>query len=171
MVLEDLGVDKETFLKLQEDAKAKIYLSGDSLEQFSHLLSKRNLGEKYHLAFILEQLSKLGLDLKDNDEKKKAVGCAFFERLLRFSMNHSLREVKFKAWIPVPDSYQLVGVADEGRAYINEGVNEEEVYTLGPGRIYGTFLRVHGRLTLHKQHTNNNIQPVCKRPRTTHQST
>src|SRR5258707_13328173 len=168
MALEDLGVDKETFLKLQEDAKAKIYLSSDSLEQFSHLLSKHTLGGRYHLAFILEQLSKLGLDFKNNTEKKKkAIGGTFFERLLRFSMNHSLREGKFKARIPVPNSYQLVGVADEGRAYINEGVNEEDVYTLDPDKIYGTFLRVSTVVLPYA----NNMQSVCKRPRRTDQST
>jgi RNA-dependent RNA polymerase len=168
MALEDRRVDKETFLKLQEDAKAGIYLSSDSLEQFSALSSKHNLGGKYHLAFILGQLSKLGLDFKNDDEKKKkAVGGAFFERLLRFSMNHSLREVKFKARIPVPNSYQLVGVADEGRAYINEGVNEEDVYTLDPGKIFGTFLRA-STVVLHYP---NNMQSVCKRPRPTDQST
>ncbi|KAF8486749.1 RdRP-domain-containing protein [Russula emetica] len=137
MALEDRGVDKDIFIKLQEEAKADIYLSSDSLEQFSRLLTKHNLGGKFHLAFILEQLGKLGLDFKDNNErKKKAVGGAFVQRLLRFSMNHSLREVKFKARIPVPKSYQLVGVADEGQAYIKEGVNEEDVFTLSPGRIF-----------------------------------
>jgi hypothetical protein len=56
------------------------------LEEFSHLLTKHNLGGKFHLAFILEQLSKLGLDFKDtNEKKKKAIGGAFVERLLRFS--------------------------------------------------------------------------------------
>ena len=139
MALEDRGVDKEIFIKLQEKAKASIYRSSDSLERFSHLLTKHNLAGKFRLAFILEQLSKLGLDFRDKNEKK-AIGSAFFERLLRFSMNHSLREVKFKARIPVPNSYQLVGVADEGRAYIKEGVKEEDVFTLGPGRIFGAFL-------------------------------
>ena len=140
MALEDRGVDKDIFINLQEKAKASIYLSSHSLENFSHLLTKHNLAGKFHLAFILEQLSKLGLDFKDKNEKK-AIGSAFFERLLRFSMNHSLREVKFKARIPVPNSYQLVGVADEGRAYIKEGIKEEDVFTLGPGRIYGAFIR------------------------------
>ena len=141
MALEDRGVDIETFIKLQEEAKASIYLASDSLEQFSRLLAKHSLGGKFRLAFILDQLSKLGLDFKDNKEKKKrAIGGAFIERLLRYSMNHSLREVKFKARIPVPESYQLVGVADEGQAYINEGANPEDVFTLGPGRIYGAFL-------------------------------
>jgi RNA-dependent RNA polymerase len=161
MALEDRGVDKETFIKLQEEAKANIYLASDSLEQLSSLLAKHSLGGKFRLAFILEQLSKLGLDFKDNKEKKKkAIGGAFFERLLRYSMNHSLREVKFKARIPVPESYQLVGVADEGQAYIKEGVKAEDVFTLGPGRIYGAFLR--GSIAV-LPYANDNIQCVCKR--------
>jgi RNA-dependent RNA polymerase len=147
MALEDRGVDKETFLDLQEKAKALIYHSKDSLENFSKLLTKYNLGGSFHLEFILEQLSKLGLDFKDGTDKKAIEG-AFFERLVRYSMNHSLREVKFKARIPVPDSYQLVGVADEGQAYIEEGIaSEDDVYTLEPGKIYGAFLRVHNRTT------------------------
>jgi hypothetical protein len=167
MALEDRGVNKQTFLDLQETAKASIYLSSDSLEGFSKLLMKHNLGGKFHLAFILQQLSKLGLDFKDNNEKKKkAIGGAFVERLLRFSMNHSLREVKFKARIPVPNSYQLVGVADEGQAYIKEGAKEEDVFTLGPGRIYGAFLC---GSTAVIPYINDNIQYVCKRMRTNHQ--
>jgi RNA-dependent RNA polymerase len=141
MALDNRGVSTDAFVELQEKAKGDIYLASDSLEKLKKLLAKHNLGGKFHLTFILDQLSKLGLDLKDNNDKK-AIRSAFFERLLRFAMNHSLREVKFKARIPVPESYQLVGVADEGRAYINEGVKEEDVYTLKEGFIYGTFPRL-----------------------------
>jgi RNA-dependent RNA polymerase len=56
-------------------------------------------------------------------------------------MNHSLRKVKYKAGIPVPNSYQLVGVADEGRAYIKEGAKEDDVFTLKENTIYGKFPR------------------------------
>ena len=154
MVLEDRGVDKETFIALQERAKASIYLSRDSLGHFSHLLRKHNLGGNFHVAFILEQLRKLGLDFKDGSDKKAIKG-AFFERLLRFSMNHSLREIKFEARIQIPDSCQLVGVADEGPAYIKEGVaSEDDVFALGPGRIYGTFFRV---FTVVLPHADDNI--------------
>ena len=78
-----------------------------------------------------------------------SIKSTFFERLLRFSIHHSLREVKFKARIPVPNSYQLVGVADEGRAYVQEGVDEDRVFTLKPGTIYGTFLRLLVHAPLH----------------------
>src|SRR6266852_4395963 len=169
MALEDRGVDKQIFIDLQEEAKASIYLSSDSLEEFSTLLMKHGLGGKFHLPSILQQLSKLGLDFKDNNEKKKkAIGGAFIERLLRFSMNHSLREVKFKARIPVPKSYQLVGVADEGQAYIKEGVDEEDVFTLGPGRIYGASLC---GSTAVLPHRNGDIQFVCKIMRMNHRNT
>jgi RNA-dependent RNA polymerase len=136
MALDNRGVSKDAFLELQENAKRDIYLARDSLDKFKILLARHNLGGKFCLPFILEQLNKLGLDLKDN-AKKKAIRSAFFERLLRYAMNHSLREVKFKARIPIPESYQLVGVADEGRAYSNECVKEEDVFTLKEGFIYG----------------------------------
>ena len=142
MALEDRGVNKEAFVDLQEKAKELIYISGDSLTHFTKQLRDHNMGGQYHLAFILEQLDHLGLDFRDNSRDgidKKAIGKPFFESLLRYSMNHSLREIKFKARIPVPKSFQLVGVADEGRAYIAEGLKEEDVFTLKPGLIYGPF--------------------------------
>ena len=139
MALEDRGVKKGAFIDLMEVAKTKIYTSSDSLAKFTEQLSDHGMGGQYRLSFIFEQLDRLGLDLKSG-LNKTAIGRPFFESLLRYSMNHSLREVKFKARIPVPKSYQLVGVADEGRAYINEGLREEDVFTLPSGRIYGALL-------------------------------
>ncbi|KAH9014012.1 RdRP-domain-containing protein [Lactarius hengduanensis] len=135
MALEDRGVRTEAFISLLENAKEKIYLASDSLERFTEQLRDHSMGDQYHLAFILEQLNKIGLGFK-NGIDKTAIGRPFFESLLRYFINHALREVKFKARIRVPKGYQLVGVADEGRAYINEGLKEEDVFTLKPGLIY-----------------------------------
>ncbi|KAI0318922.1 RdRP-domain-containing protein [Amylostereum chailletii] len=134
-VLEDRGVKKETFMELQELAKKNVFTAQDSLENMCVLLKSSNLGGKFHLAFVLEQLDKLGLDLTDRDGKT-VLGSAFIGRLLRYAINDSLRLMKHRARIPVPKSYQLVGVADEGQAYINEGCKPEDVYTLGEGRIF-----------------------------------
>jgi RNA-dependent RNA polymerase len=101
------------------------------------MLKSHSLGNKFHLSFILEQLHLLGLDLQNNADKR-AIESVFLRRLLRCSMVHVLREIKFKARIPVPNSYQLVGVADEGQAYIREGANPEDVFTLPESHIYGT---------------------------------
>jgi RNA-dependent RNA polymerase len=138
MALDNRGVNVDAFLELQEKAKGDIYLARDSLDKLKKLLASHKLGSKFYLISILDQLSKLGLDLKDSNDEK-AIRSAFFGRLIRYAMSHSLREVKFKARIPVPESYQLVGVADEGQAYINEG--KEDVFTLKEGFIYGTFPR------------------------------
>jgi RNA-dependent RNA polymerase len=143
MALEDRGVNKQAFIDLLEKAKANIYTSSDSLEEFTKHLRDNPMGGHYHLAFILEQLNNLGLDFRNgfrNGMDKTAIGKRFFESLLRYAMNHSLRELKFKARIGVPESFQLVGVADEGRAYINEGLKEEDVFTLKPGFIFGPFV-------------------------------
>ncbi|KAH8995456.1 RdRP-domain-containing protein [Lactarius akahatsu] len=125
----------EAFISLLENAKEKIYLASDSLEIFAEQLRDHSMGNQYHLAFILEQLNKLGLGFK-NDINKTAIGRPFIDSLSHYFINHALREIKYKARIRVPKSYQLVGVADEGRAYVNEGLKEEDVFTLKPGLIY-----------------------------------
>jgi hypothetical protein len=65
MALEDLGVKKQAFVDLQEEAKARIYLASGSLPIFVGLLRSQSLGGQFHLAFVLEQLIKLGLDFRD----------------------------------------------------------------------------------------------------------
>jgi RNA-dependent RNA polymerase len=137
MVLEDRGVKKEAFIDLQDAVKAEIYLAEDSLTNLRRLLKGHGLGNKFHLSFILEQLHLLRLDLQNN-ANKRTIESVFLQRLLRCSMAHVLREIKYKARIPVPNSYQLVGVADEGQAYIREGANPEDVFTLPENHIYGT---------------------------------
>ena len=139
MALEDRGAQKSAFIDLLENAKAKIYGSNDSLGNFAEQLREQSMGGQYGLPFIFERLNHLRLDLRAGINKT-AIGRPFFESILRYSMSHSPREVKFKARIPIPNSYQLVGVADEGQAYINEGLEEDDVFTLKPGRIYGAFL-------------------------------
>src|ERR1700759_1665723 len=106
MILEDRGVSKEAFIELQELAKRDVYTACDSLADFRKLLKANNLGNKFHVAFILEQLSLLGLDLTDRDGKK-VIGNALFGRLLRYAINDTLRKMKHRARIPVPNSYQL----------------------------------------------------------------
>jgi RNA-dependent RNA polymerase len=140
MALEDLGVEKDAFMNLQNAAIRHIYLAGKSLKIFADLLKSHGLGDKFRLSFVLRQLIKLKLDFGPGGNlDKEAIGSAFFGGLVRDSINHSLREVKFKARIPVPHSYQLVGVADEGQAYIKEGEDPDKVFTLKEKCIYGMF--------------------------------
>jgi RNA-dependent RNA polymerase len=54
-------------------------------------------------------------------------------------MNDVLRDIKHSARIPIPESYLLVGVADEGPAYKKAGLTN--VYILPEGNIFGVFRR------------------------------
>ena len=157
MALEDRGVRTQAFVDLQEEATARILLASDSLKAFVGLLRSQSLGVQFHLGSILEQLIKLGLDFRESTlENKEAICSAFLGRLVRDSMNHSLREVKFKARIPVPHSYQLVGVADEGRAYIKEGAPPDKVFTLGERQIYGMIRR--RRVVCFSAHSDDSLR-------------
>jgi RNA-dependent RNA polymerase len=136
MALEDRGVTKDTFIELQELAKQHVYTAQDSILSF-HLFSRQNnLGGKYHLGFVLECLDLLGLDITAT-AGKRVIGNALFARLLRYSINSVLRNMKHRARIPVPNSFQLVGVADEGQMYIQEGMDPKDVFTLKPTQIFG----------------------------------
>lgn len=136
MALEDLGIQAGVLMDLQDSVKARISSTTDSLEDITGLLKTYSIGGSFRLAFILDQLTKLGLGPRDTFDKM-AFGNAFLGRLLRDSAHHMLRELKYKTQIPVSRSYQLVGVADEGRAYIREGVDPDTVFTLKEGFIYG----------------------------------
>lgn len=136
MTLEDREVRLQAFLDLQEKAKASVYMASDSLANFRQLLRDTGLGAKFRLPFILEQLEKLGLDFKAT-KKTKAIDNPFLDRLVRYTTTHALRDMKYRARIRVPNSYLLVGVADEGQAYIQEGLDPESVLTLEQGQIFG----------------------------------
>lgn len=141
MVLEDRGVPLDAFIKLQEKAKESIFTAQDSIANFVAFLRASRLGNDFHISFILGQLaSKLfGLDLLDNsrDDVTATIDNPFLGRVLRSAINSRLRDLKHKAQIPVPGAYKLVGVADEGQAYIQEGLDPSSVFTLKGWEIYG----------------------------------
>jgi RNA-dependent RNA polymerase len=133
MILEDRGVKRQSFMSLQNSAVANTRTIHDSLAQFRHVLRLHSLGTSYRLSFIIERLVGLGLDINTKDPEKR-LDNAFFARLRDFAMTHVLRDIKHSARIPIPNSYLLVGVADEGPAYVGKGY--ENVYILPEGKIF-----------------------------------
>lgn len=137
MILENRGVRKEVFEDLQDVAVAEARTIDDSLDRFTSVLRDHSLGFGYRLPFLLEGLRKLGLDLGPVTKQKRCVDMdgPFWRQLRQVAMLDVLREIKHGARVPIPDSYLLVGVADEGPAY--ESVGHENVYSLKEGQIYG----------------------------------
>lgn len=137
MVLEDRRAPKEVFLQLQKETVANTRMAHDSAVLYAKLLESNQLCYNYQLASILKRLNALGLELKPN-HLQKPLDTPFLARLRACAINHVLRAVKHEARLQIPDSYMLVGVADEGPAYVQKGLNN--VYCLPQGMIFGTYL-------------------------------
>ncbi|TFK60639.1 RdRP-domain-containing protein [Pluteus cervinus] len=127
MLLEDLGVKSKFFEELQNKAVKEVMLIDQSLENFYKILIHHHLGTPFRLPYLLRRLRKdFKLELKDVDNP-------FLTQLRRYAEADLLREIKHSARIPIPDSYLLVGVADEGPAYKLK--YDDDVYILPEGYI------------------------------------
>jgi RNA-dependent RNA polymerase len=134
MLLEDLGVHKDEFLSLQRQEIADAYTIDASLKQFLRFVSGHNLGKPFRLPYLLRQLQNLGLDISA-DASDTSIDTPFLRLLRGVAINDVLRDIKHSARIRIPESYLLVGIADEGPFYEEKGY--ENVFRLEPNQIYG----------------------------------
>ncbi|TFK54621.1 RdRP-domain-containing protein [Heliocybe sulcata] len=141
MILEDRGVRRDSFLKLQNRAVADVMMSGDSIELFRKLLEGHGLGRAYRLSHILQGLHDLGYEFNNLEADRKKLENPFLTRIRHYSRNHILRDIKHGARIPIPDSWCLPGIADEGPAYVAAGY--ENVYCLKKNQIYACIQNKH----------------------------
>ncbi|KAI6110431.1 RNA dependent RNA polymerase-domain-containing protein [Pisolithus croceorrhizus] len=118
MVLEDRGVSIQAFLELQEQAVSNTRRADESLPMFVDLLEKHKLCKDFWVPDILRRLNSLGFESNPN-QMQLPLNTPFLLRLRSYAINHVLRNIKYRARIPIPESYMLPGVADEGPAYAN----------------------------------------------------
>jgi len=152
VIIEDRKVHPDVFLKIQADALADVKGAQESLATACRFLVANGLGKGFSLRYILEQLGKLGLDLKkrpariDDDpddpcgSERMVLDNKFLLSTLKFAEFQVLRDIKHRARIPVKDSHVLVGVADEGPEYRGRGVkkiNEQRIYCLTGNDVFG----------------------------------
>ncbi|KAK7038067.1 RNA-dependent RNA polymerase [Favolaschia claudopus] len=132
MALEDRGVRRDVFCKLQDIAIANARTIHDSVAQFRAVLRDHSMGNHFRLSYILDKFKDRGLDLKPK-HRTPGIDNEFFHQLRQVAEMSVLRELKHSARIPIPESYLLVGIADEGVAYRNAGY--DNVFVLQPGQI------------------------------------
>ncbi|KAI0635910.1 RdRP-domain-containing protein [Trametes polyzona] len=126
MVLEDLGVSKESFLALQERAKAAVVTASDTMDGTIELLRKHDLGNSFGLRWILQHLQRAGMCMRRERTTPDVMDNEFILRLVRYAQSHILREIKHDGRIPIAQANQLVGVADEGPAYLQRKAEGKE---------------------------------------------
>ena len=117
-IFEDLGVPTKRFMLLQRQAVGTVEASKTSLFAAATVLEQTGLGTGAHLPATLRRLARaLGAD------QAPASLDPFLSSCVDLAIMDALRSLKFKARIPLPGSWTLVGVADE------DGVLQEgEIY-------------------------------------------
>jgi len=110
-------------MDLQSAAVTDVQTARNSLYNFASFLDGHALGRSYFLSYVIRSLDSIGCELEHHDPTR-AVGGPFVMGLIDTGILSVLRGIKHNARIPVPKSWNLVGVADE---------TDE----LAPGQIYG----------------------------------
>jgi RNA-dependent RNA polymerase len=126
MILSGLGVNSEVFLQLQRQAVKETREASKSLQGAAGLIDTHGLGIAFALPSTFTNLRKLGIDFEPQVTPSGVLD-PFMNRCMQFAVHHVLREIKFRARVPVPECWKLVGVVDEHNI-------------LEPDEIYGTLL-------------------------------
>ena len=153
-MLEDRKVPPDVFLKIQADALADIEGAQESIATACRFLHANGLAWGFSLRYVLEQLGKLGFDLRKrpdvaridddptdaNNPEEWVLNNKFMLSTLKFAEFHVLRDIKHRARIPIKDSHVLVGVADEGPEYRTrkqKKIGEHKIFCLTGRDIFG----------------------------------
>ncbi|KAJ1311089.1 hypothetical protein OPQ81_009592 [Rhizoctonia solani] len=133
MILETANkVQTDIFLTLQAKAVEETRESMRYFDTAADLLEMHGLGTSFKLPSLFVRLQNVGIEL----QYCKTLG---IKTILKDAETDILRELKHRARIPVPESWKLVGIADEFN-YLEEGQiyaclrdkNQEPIYLKGP---------------------------------------
>ncbi|KAL1728439.1 RNA dependent RNA polymerase-domain-containing protein [Schizophyllum commune] len=146
-VLENLGVGCDEFEKLQQSAVASVERIHDDIDAWRDVLRSNNLCRTFRLVHILDNFVAMGLGMQATPGRPRrppqpGFDSPFFKKIREVARMAILRDIKHDARFGIPDSYKLVGIADEGPAYIRAG--KENVYCLGDREIYACVQRTEG---------------------------
>ncbi|KAK1596563.1 RNA-dependent RNA polymerase [Colletotrichum navitas] len=121
-IMEDLGVDKNFFLRLQKNELDRLRAVTADAYNTGTFLHLQGVGSAFFLPTFIKSLEKYGIDYRQDD---------FLRAVVESTVLRELRLLKHKARIPVPKGATLFGVMDE-TGFLKEG----EVYV-----CYDTYKR------------------------------
>ncbi|KAI7964060.1 hypothetical protein MJO29_004487 [Puccinia striiformis f. sp. tritici] len=129
-ILEDLKIPSHVFMSAQRNTIQSIERSRGSFHQSAKLMQKAGLGLSSNLPKILKRFS--SLMRTDNPDATRST---FIDDCLDLAIIECLRDLKYRARIPLEGSYTLVGVADE-ESRLQEGEIYACVQEKGKARKY-----------------------------------
>ena len=110
-ILEDLGVPSAAFLKLQADEINRLRSAIKSTEDAVAFVEGSHIAKSVHLPWMFRMLKGLKLAYFRDD---------FLRQVMELALLMKLRDLKYRARIPVPKAVTLYGIMDE-TGYLKEG--------------------------------------------------
>ncbi|KAG8832128.1 hypothetical protein FRC17_001999, partial [Serendipita sp. 399] len=149
MLLDTLGVPLEPFMNLQQRALDRTFEQSLFSSSAARLLEEFGLGGAFNLPSTLFSFSVAqgDVDILQRIDDQPCAMAPFLQRVIRFAVNHILREIKYKAHIRVPDAWTLVGVADE-----HDYLQEEEIYAC-VRKVDGEVIYIEGPVLISRSPT------------------
>ena len=131
MILDHLGVEHEVVVNAQHQVLMEASRACTiALASLARIVDEYGLGRPFKLHRLLLYLIKGGLHYRDLFQDSRPV-TKFFEKIGDTILVHLKRDVKYRARIPIPNSYTLVGVADV-HGYLKPG----EVFSVYPAFVH-----------------------------------
>ena len=97
---------------LQQNTIQEVQAIQNSLNQATKVFLQYTLGASFHLPSLFNNISKY-LELEISDHSVGGLQHHLILDALYCAATHALREIKYRAHIPVPGSFTLLGVSDE----------------------------------------------------------
>jgi hypothetical protein len=126
VLLEYLGVEAQDIIDLQQQAIHQVETSRSSLVMGSALLQQHGLGASFRLPSLftnIHTLLHLDISVESDQGADGILNHELVHECLRSAAAHVLADIKYRARIPVPGSYTLLGVSDEA-----DCLEEKQIY-------------------------------------------
>ena len=143
VLLEFLGADCDHIIELQGAVIREVHSLYNSLEDASKVLQQHGLGASFNLPSLFSNMKKiLGVDFQA-DDAQEGYRSDLLANSLKCSETHILRELKYRAHIPVPGSHTLYGVSDEWGC-----LEEGEIYATVFDEKKGIYEEIEGDVAI-----------------------
>ncbi|KAG6877028.1 hypothetical protein C0993_010961 [Termitomyces sp. T159_Od127] len=136
LTLENLGVEPSVFVELQQKAVSDILDGNEFSEPLHRMMEDRHLGHAFRLSSLIKQTMQLVRRSEPHEPQlaDRLLASSIVEKVAHVMKSTFLQDIKYGARVPIPGSFLLVGVPDEGPVYRKHG--QTNVFALNPGQIY-----------------------------------
>ncbi|TFK57668.1 RdRP-domain-containing protein [Heliocybe sulcata] len=143
VLMEYQGVSQDHIFRLQEAAIADVHKIFTSFSHASFNFESHGLGSSFHLPALFKRLHAQLNMIPYSTSAPNGLRHELLDICLCYGATQILREIKYRARIPVPGSFTLFGVSDEW-----DCLNEGEIFATVYDYRTGEFTQIEGQVLI-----------------------